>query len=585
MQRWKNYGSKDTQLQIDGDPRFKGVDMLHDRSLLDAGMLAASENKRLRDGPAATRLGTTMPDDFNPNFTNVINGSGVYSNPNGDDVILVSEQNKNFVWQLQFGKDPKQIHLSGTSTTGNGWVQFVQAFDKVVLLTLPQNGSQPQLIWDGFPAGTGHTGTFDPMVLSSEGLNLVPFTWWGEPHENRVMYYYAYGGPPWNTQFIMSDVLDPTSYDNVYGVMTIAAAGHDHIVRLLGYQKGALLCCMRRSIMMMENFTVDPNQTTQRYISHVIGTAGVYMPLMVGAEIFVLSEPGGFYKITQVLQDQITYEPIPISRPIQPIIDRINWPRQHEWGSSASLGDYAYFCVALDSLDGAADSILVFNTATNQWESAPDWWDDTNFRINRLHVTIYDQARRLFAMDYSAQKIYLLGEGITDHINGNTLQINDKIESRGYICGDPGGFKRFERLVLSIRTSNPNVTVTAIGDGVGEEIELASFTKDPTISYVHGRGPTTVDPTAPKLEDYNLGSGAFFVSQDFESLPIGDISILPQVSALLTVGEKQQSLERFPIRQISRWCSIRVENNSGQCDIVGIGVEGIPIEETIKVIA
>jgi hypothetical protein len=239
----------------------------------------------------------------------------------------------------------------------------------------------------------------------------------------------------------------------------------------------------------------------------------------------------------------------------------------------------------LDSLDGAADSILVFNTATSQWESVPDWWNDMNFRINRLHVVLYDQARRLFAMDYSAKKIYLLYEGITDQINGHTLQIQDKIESRGYICGDPGGFKRFERTVIGLRTSNPNVTVTAISDGVDEEVELATFTKDPTISYVHGRGPTTIDPTAPKLEDYNLGSGASFVCQDFESLPTGQISILPPVFAISTVGEKQESLERFQVRQLGRWCSIRVENNSGQCDVLGIGVEGIPIEETVKVVA
>jgi hypothetical protein len=94
--------------------------MQHERSFLKPGLLARSENKRLWDGPAATRPGTTLPSDFNPAFTDKIIGSAIYSSPNGEEVMLVAEANKTFIWQLQFGKDPLKINLVGPHTTGTG---------------------------------------------------------------------------------------------------------------------------------------------------------------------------------------------------------------------------------------------------------------------------------------------------------------------------------------------------------------------------------------------------------------------------------------------------------------------------------
>src|SRR5262245_3647145 len=128
----------DTPWVPDGDPFFRGVNMLLDRGSLPAGYLARSENKRLRDGVAATRPGTTFPGDFNPAFENVIIGSGIYSNPNGEEVMLVATAGASYVWQLQFGKDPVKILIDpagdpGGGLTGNGIVNFVQAFDKVYL--------------------------------------------------------------------------------------------------------------------------------------------------------------------------------------------------------------------------------------------------------------------------------------------------------------------------------------------------------------------------------------------------------------------------------------------------------------------
>src|SRR5262245_21256234 len=101
MGRFSGYGQGESQRVTDGDPGFTGVNMLIDRGSLPAGMLARSENKRLRDGVAATRPGTTYPGEFNPFFEDIIIGSHIYSNPNGDEVILVATRNPSYIWALQ----------------------------------------------------------------------------------------------------------------------------------------------------------------------------------------------------------------------------------------------------------------------------------------------------------------------------------------------------------------------------------------------------------------------------------------------------------------------------------------------------
>ena len=76
----------------DGDPGWTGIDMTRERDALEPGMLALGQNTRLRTRRARQRSGTAMPGDFNPTngFTNYLVGSGVFTDPNGDELLLVA---------------------------------------------------------------------------------------------------------------------------------------------------------------------------------------------------------------------------------------------------------------------------------------------------------------------------------------------------------------------------------------------------------------------------------------------------------------------------------------------------------------
>jgi hypothetical protein len=598
MSRWHSYkyGGTDSQVQLDGDPIFVGINMLHDRGSLSAGYLARAENKRLRDGPAATRPGITAPPDFNPVFEDLIVGAGIYNNPNGDEVMLVATEFADYVWALQFGHDPVKIYLDTGQTIGSA-VEFVQSFDKVLLLrrgwpwVIP---TVPMLVWDGNVANK-----FMPMTLIPPGAHLVPIATHALPFENRILYYDAYYPTlPQRDQLLISDVLNFSSFDDPLGVFRINAGESNVITNVSGYYRGAVVVFTKRSIHLLENFQLDFTQAKQRMLSDRLGSVGVHMPLQNGSDVIFLASHDGFYRLGEAIQDQITVQPVPFSRLIQPVIDQIDWARADLWACSAALGDYAYFALPLLGHDAsmANNVILVYNLVTGQWESAPDWWDDPSFEIGRLMITTYNNARRLFAWTRtrtpatSHSQIHLLYDGLNDQIAGQNLEVQDVLETRGYTVNDPGTFKRFQRAIIGVRTYDPEAEVTAISDGVNEEKPLALVTKDWQRFYVHGHprfDSDTDDPNEPKRQDYSVGSGSAgnFVGQDFELLPDGGITDLPATPATVYSGIKQQSMERFQIRQNGRWCSLRIENSNGQCDVLGVAVEAIPAQELTRPVA
>jgi hypothetical protein len=591
MSRFGGYTQKDTPWALDGDNGWKGIDMLHEPSTVPPGYLSRSENKRLLDGRSRKRPGTTYPADYNSIFENYIIGSAIYSGPNNTETMLVATAGATYVWSLQFGKDPQKIMLNASEismgrTTGFYGVEFVQAFEKVLLLRRPFVTGQHTLVWDGVIGGTP-ASTFDPVTLSDEGLNLIPDTWNGEAFQDRVLLYTAlYNAPNIRDTLYMTDVNDVTSFDKALGTFRINSGESDTITRVLGYYKGAAIILMVNSIHMLENFTVDPFQASQRLISARLGSVGNKMPLLVGQELYFASNPGGIYGLLEIQTESITAEPLPLSLPIDPIIKRINWPYAHLYGCSNKLGPYGFFAFPIDGAVGGNNAILVLNTTNREWESAPDWWANEDFRINALHVTDYNGQRALFGLDYAASKIYVLYQGIEDEINGDSVPVHDLMETRGYVNGDPSGFKRYQRTIIGVSTYDPDAKVTAISDGFNEEKELGTITKDRLRFYVHGHPRFDVakdDPTEPKRQDYSTTDTNSAI-EDFEQLPVGPLPFIPP-TPLVFNGVMQQSLERFRIRQNGRWCKIRIEDTGGICDVTGVGVEAIPAQESLKVVA
>jgi len=587
---------------IDGDRRFIGLDMTRDRALLGPGMLAVSENKRLRNGSADTRKGVIEPVDFYAPFTNILLGSGIYCNPNGDEVMLVAENTRNFVWALQYGKDPIQIKIdpAAGTLTGITTVRFCQAFDKVLLFRRNPIAGNDTLEWNGNTDQTNAANYFKEVVVSPGGGTdtvLIPPTTDGEPFQSRVLLYNSCWPSPvaWDhtiparfttgrDQMVMSLILDYTRTDPVYDVFRLNAGESDYITRIWPYYNGSVIVFKKNTIHLLGNFTGDTTLATQGMLSKRLGLSGPFGVTEDGNDLLFLSEPGGIFRLSEVIQERIGAQAVPVSDPIQPIIDQINWlaARDPRFGGGAraeTLGIYTFFALPIGKLAYGLgnNTVAVFNSATKLWESI-DTWADPTFSIHAMHVTNYDGARALYALDYARSRVYVLYQAESfEQINDNAWPILDAIETRGYTCDDPNSFKRFARAPIALRTSDPEAYVSAITDGVNEVKALTPLplTKDRRKFYQHGHKDwgSGDDPLEPKRQDYSVMEISDYQGLDFDDLPIGPITDVPGTSVSMTAGPRQQTLERFSVRTNGRWVSLRIENKSGVCDVLSVGVE------------
>jgi hypothetical protein len=579
--RYESYGRMDTQFQTDGDFHFRGLDMKHDRSTLASGILAKSINKRLRTGIAETRPGTRIFEDF----INKIVGSTVYNNPNGREQLIVAEATLGKVWALEDGQPFREIWLCPNdviATTDVVW--FVQAFDKLLLL---RPGKVPR-VWDGVDYGEDGFGGFAPIVKSDPADTstvIIPNNvGYAINFQSRVLYLQG------KDTILMSDVLDYTSYDPVLSVFRINAGESDQIVSMHPYGKESIVIFKRNSIHQLSNFTTttpftsnsDSALGTQTVLSDELGAVGREAAVQVGSDIIFLSR-SGFYRLSQVLDTKTSTAPIPISDKISPLLTGIDWEHVSYIGFAglAILGDYMYALVPIGNT--FPKNVLVYNTATSEWESV-DAWEDTLFFINEFRTTIFNGERRLFGINASQGYVNLLYEGVTDQTrNAVTFPVNDIIETRGYMERDDKGnsvggdtWKNFKKTNITMRLRNSLVTVSALMDGYNEVKNLTPIpiSKPPAQYYTFAHPPfSPALIESPYRKSYYTGSETEWVAQDMSNLLPGRIDLLPGVQSEMLGGPKTESMERLSVRTFGRWCSIRISNTRDQCDIVGCSVD------------
>lgn len=593
--RWQNFTRGDTVPFTDGDLGWLGIDSTHDRDKIIRGMLYEGRNTRLRTGSVKQRGGTQIPQDFNPTggFENSLVGAGLFKDPLGRELLLVAPASVDYTVALAFSRDPVQIDYATspapTGDNGSGIVEFVQTFDKVHLLRIPNQGSPGEnLVWNGGTTATD-ADRWNVTTLSTNGFTLVPAKWHGEPWGDRCIFYTAlWPGAPERDTWIVTDLYDYSSYDPVYQTIRTNAAQSDTITRIKAYMKGSAIIYKNKTVHLAQDLGTYPFSVGQRKLAD-IGSIGINMPLDIGGDQIFLSQPNGFYRLSEIIQDQIVALPVPISEGIQRVIDQINWPYTTIWGCSAALGNYAFFGVCLGPTAQRLNTVLVYDTQRRQWESAGDTWRDPSFAFNKLISLDFGGTQRLCAVDYNSGTIYLLYEGVRDELRTGSFSVPFRMVSRGYVGSEGMAIKKFGRLRVSIASWDPKVNITAKMDGVNEEFLLTEdpITKSNANYYSLGKdpfNPLTDDPRAPYREDYSTSDFDNFVAEDFESLPEGEISMIPG-TLFEAVTDMQESVEPLMVRQMGRHCSIIVENDEGQVEVQAIELEGQQSINTIRTAA
>ncbi len=506
-----------------------------------------------------------MPENANAIVLSSILGSGVYSNPNGNEVLLIATPSS--VIAIADMEYPITLSLP-PGVTLSGTVTFDQNFDKVYL-----NNANVTLVWDGLSlAFVTNTRQSPANTL----LAITPNVAWSVNAANRRVF------PLSSSAIGVTPILDYTEYYSnplnqapTIGQFRINTSTSDPLIGVYSYSQSTVLIAKRRSWDILGNFSGDLSSAGIGTLSSEVGLTARKAAKMVGADM-IFPFDTGIYRIQQVIQDRIATSPLPVASfqdqqgnvvdPIEPLLKRINWTYASGM-AAAVLSPYYLLAVPLDN-STVNNAVFVYNTIKDKWEGV-DQWQDVNgnnlLQIDDLHVTNYQGLRRVFAVDHNAKAVYVMYEGKSDQLATGEYEIYDKVETRGYAT--LSSVNQFKRIEIGVSTWRPSITVTELTEKANDErvLTLTPITKDPTKYGVFGK---------PDYVTSNINSDFFSVGRQDYSIPDG--VYIDNNNGGINMDQTQQSVLRFATMVRARWISYRIENTQGQCFIDGTLMKATP---------
>jgi hypothetical protein len=555
----------DDEIIEDGDAGFVGVNALLEPGLLRTayqynrtndeligpGLCSDARNKRFLRGHAETRPGVCTPVQFNPDGGwDTIYGTGVFSDPNGYEWILLATADG--VYRIRDGLPPTSLITLADGAVIDGPCELVQAFDQVILFRGPD--LEP-LVWNGFESSYFLT-VIDP--ISVDYLDRIPSADFGVVMSGRMWV------PVGRDQIAVSDLLDYTSWDAAMNTLRINAGEDDALVGLQPFRATSMLVFKERSIFRILNATGDLADLAVETVNSNIGCAARRTVAIVGGDVFFLSR-SGVMRITEVVQDSMQALEVPISEPIRPWIERINWEYAHL--SSARAHDRYYFLAV--PMDGQTkpQTLLVYDTTTRQWQGMDTFPADLS--LDRLHVSRWMGQRSLISIDLDVGRVALHGVGRSDEIEGTAYYIPDMVQTRGFV-GQTNAAKRWRHADLEVSTWDPNFTISVVVPGVSEQRELRTVTRDRTRYMTHGRGV------------HDVTNGAIHAAQDRQDYKImsddgvdSNVGVMPELEQVFRLG--------LQLRETARWCALRIENTQGTCAVRFCRLDGRAIQNQGRV--
>jgi hypothetical protein len=393
-------------------------------------------NATMTDGFTLSPGGTyVQPQTFNANGSNITSTGGLVSMTvsgnvtlNAGDVVVVYECSIPEFSSLV----GKEFVLTNATTT---LLQFYAPVPDV------GSGSSSVSIEVGGQFSVG------------AGFMHQPGAPWGVYFQRRlwVPFYYdqsgAYNAVTFTSRGITdeitaSDILDTTTFDQIANQFRISGGTADHVVAMHGFYDDSLIVLNRNSLHLVAGTQGSLNDTVVKELTSEVGCLARKTVVMKGNAMFFLADDG-VYAVEFIEQYNLRGADEPISKNIQPYIDRIN--RDLAGGAVATLYENRYYlAVPLDSVVGAGDArgnnaILVFNFLNKAWESL-DTFGDSRFLIEDFIVGSAADRNNIYAVTSNGGLHQLEAEETSnDRFNVSnvgsslvTVPINAKLTTRGY---------------------------------------------------------------------------------------------------------------------------------------------------------
>jgi hypothetical protein len=321
------------------------------------------------------------------------------------------------------------------------------------------------------------------------GFMHQPGAPWATYFQRRlfVPFYYSQSGtfnaPVYTSRKIsdeiaVSDLLDTTTFDQIENQFRITGGTADYVVAMHGFYDDSLVVLNRNSIHLVAQTQGSLSDTVVKELTGEVGCLARKTVVMQANNMLFLADEG-IYGLTFLNDYNLRGTEEPLSKNIQPYIDRIN-KNLADKSVAVYFNNRYYIAVPLDSVAGGNDArgnnaVLIYNFLNKGWESL-DTYGDSRFLIknfitasagvrNNLYaVSANGGLHQIDASDSSTDRLSVTNED-TDVV---TPTINSYVTSRGY------DFKTLERK----RFTDAQVQMQNLSGETGE-YDIAFATEDP----------------------------------------------------------------------------------------------------------
>jgi hypothetical protein len=319
---------------------------------------------------------------------------------------------------------------------------------------------QCPLVWDGDVAngfarvstGTSPLGpTFSRMVSPTNGICAY--------YNNQVVLCNS------RDTLLISDVLDPDTYDPMLKGFRTNTGSNDYLVAIHPYANGEILAFLRKSIYLgtlviaSDGTSVDVTQSKLQLLTSEVGCSARMTVATAGTFVYFLADQGVYRLDNSQLDLALRGNTLPLSEPIADIFSTIN-QSAIATANAVYFGNRYYLAVPTGNAT-APNTLLIYNQLNESWESV-----DTNLpALDRLVVSDFGTTRRLFAASNSGA-LFLLEEVETasdDSGTGSaTAPVSGVITTRRYFYGQLARKRLGNLAVSAMLPSGSGITVAAV---------------------------------------------------------------------------------------------------------------------------
>lgn len=595
----------------DSDSSFVGLDMRRDPANLQPGYYSVGEHVECVDGTVRTRPGNlcvgwgddyvyTDQYDLMPvrKYANNLDMIRFADVKDGKDKVIIAEKGSAAVCLP--GQLARQLTYPPGYEAGEN-TRLIQAFDKVFLLGGADN--RP-LVWDGSVLSNFEYADTDPI---GGAFVRFPNTEIGCYYKNRL---WVVGED--RNQVYPSDILVPTDF-YVGNEFFVNQGDSDKIIGLVPYTSNRIIAFKEGSMYSLDNLTGDLSSAEINLISSSTGMVANRSAVVNGNLMIWLSRLG--VMAAQLAYDtRLTPETVPLSEPIQPMIDRINWTYAHK-ASGIVHGERYYLSVPIDDSE-ANNCVLIYNFKNGAWESVDTYepgqfigdhytYDEHFGPQNFAAIKTFGKSVLVSLNLSGIMTLYRYNHGKTDMAIEGTEDIEayltahsmttttgqhvkkdfpftSIVQTRGYLSSDLST-KLGSRIDVTCETYNPNFTIKLVTSGPGEStVLIEDKTRDRTKRRDYANSATTSAVTnvsnehsSPYLDDYSIHIESDINSQtgaDYPQFYMGNGSTVDDVY----LWRKQEFQERFRAYKRGRAPRVRIENNSGTFSLKSVTITQYP---------